>query len=133
VIRAAVVAVAAASLVAIAIPMAKTAFVRESQQDAGGAALSAALSDARDAESVEPFAARPRLQQALVLELSGDLDEAAAAARDATREDPDNWRNWLVLARLEAERGRAADAVDAYRKARSLNPRSPLFQRGETQ
>jgi hypothetical protein len=132
-VRAAVVAVAAASLVAIAIPMAKTAFVRESQQDADAAALGPALSKAGDAESVEPFAARPRLQQALVLELSGDLDGAAAAAREATREESDNWRNWLVLARLEAERGRAAEAVDAYRKARSLNPQSPLFKRGGVQ
>ena len=129
-IRCGLVAVAGGSLVAIAIPMAGTAFVRESQEDAHADALGPALDDARDAQSVEPFAARPRLQQALVLELAGDLDGAAAAARDAIGKERANWRNWLVLSRIEAERGRAAQAVDAYRKARSLNPRSALFQRG---
>jgi len=34
-----------------------------------------------------------------------------------------------VLSRLEAERGDASGAVAAYRKARSLDPRSPLFAR----
>lgn len=63
-----------------------------------------------------------------MLELDGDLDAAAAAALEATRDEPTNWRTWLVLSRLQARRGNAAESVEAYRKARSLNPRSQLFQ-----
>ena len=73
------------------------------------------------------FAATPTLQQALVLEAQGDLNGAAGAARDATHQESNNWRTWLTHSRIEAERGNAKAAVDAYRTARSLNPRSALF------
>jgi hypothetical protein len=126
-LRLGLVPVAAACLLAIAIPMAGTAFVRDSQEHADAGELGAALDDARRARDIEPFAARPRLQEALVLEASRDVDGAAAAARDAIRAERSNWRNWFVLARIEAERGRKRRAVEAYREAASLNPRSPLF------
>ncbi len=53
---------------------------------------------------------------------------ALAAARRATRDESRNWSNWLVLSRIEAEAGHAKASVAAYRRARSLNPRSSLFQ-----
>jgi hypothetical protein len=126
--RGGVAVVAVASLVAIAIPLAGTGFVRESQQDANAADFNAALKDAGNAQGVEPYAARPQLQEALVLESAGEIDAAAVAAREAAREEPANWRNWVVLSRLEARLGNTDEAVDAYREARSLNPRSPLFE-----
>ena len=64
-----------------------------------------------------------------MLEAQGDLDSAAAAARAATERESTNWRTWLVLSRIEAERGNASAALRDYRKARSLNPFSELFQR----
>jgi hypothetical protein len=121
-------ALAVGAIVAIAIPLASTVLVRESQAEARAAGLSGALDDAQDAHGVEPFAAGPLLQQALVLELSGDLEEAVSAARAATAKEPTNWRTWLVLSRLEAKVGDAEGALDAYRHARSLNPRSELFR-----
>ena len=69
--------------------------------------LDSALDAARSAERFEGFAATPSLQRALVLEAMGDLEEAAAAAREATREESTNWRTWLTLSRIEAERGQA--------------------------
>ena len=87
------------------------------------------LADARSAENVQPGAATPRLQQALVLELQSKLPAAAEAARGATERESTNWRTWLVLSRIEAERGRVDAAVAAYREAKSLNPLSPLFDR----
>ena len=51
------------------------------------------------------------------------------AALAATRKESVNWRNWLVLSRIEAELGQAAPAVRDYRSARSLNPESTLFER----
>lgn len=126
--RAGVVAVALAAIIAIAIPLAATSLVRQSEADFRDGDLEAALSAARSAENVQPGAATPRLQQALVLEAAGDLPAAAATARAATEREATNWRTWLVLSRIEAERGRAAAAVADYARARSLNPRSTLFE-----
>jgi hypothetical protein len=125
--RAVFASLAVASLVAIAIPMAGAASLRQSQLDARSSNLAAALAEARTAERTEPYAAAPRMQEALLLELKGDLGGAAAAASAATHRESTNWRTWAILARLEAKRGRAAQAVTAYDRARSLNPRSPLF------
>jgi Flp pilus assembly protein TadD len=62
-----------------------------------------------------------------VLEAEGDLALAATAARGATQRESTNWRTWMVLSRIEAKRGRASAAVRDYRKAKSLDPLSPLF------
>jgi O-antigen ligase len=120
---------APAAIVAIAIPLASASLIRESESDARGGDLSAALQAARTAQNVQPDAAGPRLQQALVLEAQGNLSAAVAAARAATERESTNWRPWLVLSRIEAERGKAAAAVRSYEEARSLNPRSELFAR----
>jgi hypothetical protein len=127
--RIAFAAAAAAAIVAIAIPLAATRLLRESEADARDGNLPAALQAARTARNVMPAAAAPRLQEALVLEAQGRLGPAARAARAAASREETNWRNWLVLSRIEAENGEAAAAVRDYREARSLNPRSSLFQR----
>jgi Tfp pilus assembly protein PilF len=121
-------AAAVAALVAIAIPLGTTTRVRDSQSDARAGHLDAAADSARSAQRLEPGAASPRIQQALVLELRGDFEGAARDARVAVAKEPVNWRSWVVLSRLEAERGDAPAAVAAFRRARALNPRSDLFQ-----
>jgi tetratricopeptide (TPR) repeat protein len=103
--------------------------LRESEADARAGDLEAALGAARSAQNAEPWAAGPRLQQALVLERAADLDAAVVAARAAAERESTNWRNFLVLSRIEAERGEAAAAVRDFRRARSLNPYSELFER----
>ena len=128
-LRVAVAAVALAAIAAIAIPLASTTLVRQSEADAREGDLSGALEKARTAQNVQPDTAGPRLQQALVLGQQDRLAAAGAAAAAAAEREPTNWRNWLVLARIEAERGRAGRAVADYRRARSLNPRSPIFRR----
>ena len=122
-------AIAIAAIAAIAIPLASASLLRQSEADARAGDLEAALEAARSAQNAQPAAASPRLQQALVLELQGSLASAAAAAGAATERESTNWRTWLVLSRIEAERGRAAAAVRAYRRARSLNPHFSLFLR----
>jgi O-antigen ligase len=128
-LRLAAAVVAAAAIVAIAIPLASTSYLRQSMADFRSGDLEGALEQARSARNVEPAAASPRLQEALALEQLGDLEAAAAAARAATERESTSWRPWLVLSRIEAERGRAAVSLAAYRKARSLNRVAPLFQR----
>jgi len=117
------------AIVAIAIPLASTGLQRESEAAARAGDLEAALRAARSAQNAEPWAAGPRLQQALVLESEGDLTAALAAAHGAAERESTNWRNFLVLSRIEAERGEAFAAVQDYRRARSLNPHSELFER----
>ena len=126
-LRAALSVAAIAAVIAIAIPLSSSTLVRQSQSDARASNLPAALSAARSAQNAQPEAATPRLQQALLLEAQGDLAPAATAARAATQREPTNWRNWLVLSRIEGERGKASASLRAYRKAKSLNPHSPLF------
>lgn len=121
-------AAALIAIVAIAIPLASTTLLRQSEAEAREGNLEAALSDARSAQNVIPGAAGPRLQQALVLEQLGDLAAAASAAQAATEREETNWRPWLVLSRLEARRGNAAAAVLAFDRAKALNPHSFLFQ-----
>ncbi len=64
-------------------------------------------------------------------ELGGDYESAAAAATKATEEEPTNWRNWFILARIETERGDPEAAVAAFDKAQSLNPKSLLFSQDQ--
>ncbi len=127
-LRIGAVAVSLAAMVAIAMPLSATTSIQRSQSQAGAADLPAALQSARDAHRVEPFAAEPLVQEALVLESEGRLGPAAAAISEANRAEPDEWRAWLVRSRVEAERGNAAESLAAYRSARSLNPRSRLFE-----
>lgn len=118
-----------AMIVGIAMPLAATTLLRQSEQEARDGDFAAALQAAERAQAVLPGAAPPRLQQALLLEgEEGSLRLAASAARGAAEREPTNWRNWLVLSRIEARRGRAAIAVRAFRRAKSLNPHFSLFQ-----
>jgi len=125
--RAGLVGLGVVALVVIAIPLASTEKVRASQAAVNSHDLSGALSDAQAAANIAPYAASPKLQAALVLELQGNLPSAISAAREATHAESTNWRTWMVLSRLEAERGDTSGAIAAYRKARSLDPHSPLF------
>jgi cytochrome c-type biogenesis protein CcmH/NrfG len=128
--RVAVALLAAVALAAVAVPMAGALATRESRDAAADGRLGAALQDSRTAQRLQPYAATPDLQRALVLEEAGALPGAAGAARAATVDEPTNWRTWFVLARIDARRGQAADAVKALRVARRLNPRSALLGAG---
>jgi hypothetical protein len=120
-------AIAVLALIATAIPLAGAASIRESQERVNAASITDALAEAETAQAIQPYAATPHMQEALIRELAGDLGGAAAAARLATEDEPTNWRTWFVLSRIEAKRGEVAASIGAYREARSLNPRSPLF------
>jgi tetratricopeptide (TPR) repeat protein len=87
-----------------------------------------ALSDARAAARLEPGAASPQLQIALLLETEHKLSPAIVDAHRAARDEPLNWGAWLVLSRLQAEAGHRGQALRAFERARSLNPLSPIFK-----
>lgn len=114
-------AMAAAAIVALALPLAGVVAIRDSQAAADRRDLSAALASARTAARVQPYAGSPALQRALVLELDGRLAAASVAARTAGRREPTNWRPPYVLARIETRRGNVGGALRALRRARALN------------
>jgi O-Antigen ligase len=122
------VVLAIAAMVAIAIPLAAASSLQKSQAAARGGNFSSALEHARDARNVEPYSAEPRVQEAVLLESQSRLGAAATAIAGANRVEPNDWRAWLIKSRIEAERGNAAASLDAYRRAKSLNPRSSLFR-----
>jgi O-Antigen ligase len=86
-----------------------------------------ALGHAEDARRLEPWAASPYLQLALVREAIGDLPGGLIAIRQAIDRDPADWRLWLVRARIETNSGAIAEARRSLARAAELNPRSPLF------
>jgi O-Antigen ligase len=110
------------SIVAIAIPMGAAMAVERSRADVSEGRLDDALYETRTAQRLQPYAASPWIQEALIYERAGDLDAAAAAAASATQREATNWRHWLILSRIEALRDRPDAALDAYREAVSLNP-----------
>jgi hypothetical protein len=127
--RIALVVGAVPALGAIIVPLSSTVAVRSSQTAAAEGRFRAALADAATARRLEPGAASPRLQRALILERLGDVSGALRAITDAQAREPTNWQIWLVSSRIATEAGRPALALVYYRHARSLNPTSPIFRR----
>ena len=117
-----------AAIVAIAIPLASTSLVRQSEADARDGDLTAALSAAGAPRTSSPTPLA-RACSRRWCSSPGRSGRRREAARAATERESTNWRTWLVLSRIEAERGRADAAVRDYQEARSLNPRSELFAR----
>jgi hypothetical protein len=88
---------------------------------------SSGLRHALDAKKIQPWAASPYLQLALVEEQRGDLRAARRWIESAIDRDSIDWRLWLVAARLETKEGDLPAARRSLLRAQSLNPRSPLF------
>ncbi len=125
--RVALVVAALLALPAIGIPLVATSEIRSSQAAVRSGDLGAAMQDAHTAQTLEPYAATPRLQRALILESQRRFAQAALAAGEATAREPTNWQMWLVRSRIAAEAGHPSSALIYYRRARALNPTSPPF------
>lgn len=125
--RAAWAAIAVIGLAAVALPLLEAAALRQSRARAAAGDLAGALASAATASDLEPDAAGPKVQRALLLEQSSDLVGAAAASAQATKAEPTNWRIWVIRARIAAQRGRAPEALDFYRVARSLAGSTPTI------
>jgi len=115
------------ALVAAAIAFTSDLKLRDSRSAFRTGDLVAATGAARDASAVEPWAAGPHLQLALVQERRGDLPAALSASSEAIERARGSWRIWLVRARLLTKAGNLTAAERAIEESRRLNPRSPLF------
>jgi hypothetical protein len=87
----------------------------------------AALRRAIDAKNLEPWAPSPYLQLALVQEQLGRLAAARGWIREAIDRNPSDWRLWVVSARIDTKADDIPAARQSLRRAKALNPRSPLF------
>jgi hypothetical protein len=114
-------ALALAAIAAIAVPFARTTSVEASQQAYANGDVEAALEHASDALAFQGGSSSPYIQRALVLEAAGSSDEAVKAVRQATANEPTNWRTWFVRSGVEARAGNPQQSADALRRARRLN------------
>jgi hypothetical protein len=124
---AAIVAAGWVLLCAEALPLMADEQLRASERASLRGDEPAAISHARTARKLVPWASSPYLQLALVSEQAGDLAAARQWIEGATRRDPDNWRPWFVAARMDTELGDISAARSNLHHAAALNPRSPLF------
>ncbi|MDX6476066.1 MAG: hypothetical protein QOH95_1577 [Gaiellaceae bacterium] len=112
-----------------AIPWLTAARISDSQAAVRRGDSTKALKDAQDARAIQPWAATPYVQLALVAETRGELGSARRWIHAATKRDATDWAVWFVAARIEREAGHPAEARAAFLKARALNIRSPVFAR----
>src|SRR5205085_10799064 len=110
------------------IPLLADGEIRASRSAVASDNAGAALDHALTARTLEPWAASPYLQLALVTERAGELRAARSWIDGAILRSPDDWRPWLVLARIDARAGHVKAARSALHHAARLSPRSPLFQ-----
>jgi tetratricopeptide (TPR) repeat protein len=82
---------------------------------------------ADQAISAEDWAATPYATRALASEALGDLPGAKRDAQQAVNREPDNWRNYLILARVEAELHERGAARAELRQARLVAPNIPYL------
>jgi O-antigen ligase len=85
----------------------------------------AAESDALKARRIQPWAASPALQLALVTEQEGKLAQSSAWIREAIKHDKTSWNLWLISTRIDVKRGEIDKAKQSLNRAIELNPRSP--------
>jgi hypothetical protein len=111
-----------------ALPLLSTWQLRASQADAGRSDWKQAVEHADSARSLQPWAAGPEIQLALVQRSANNYDGAIDNARSAVRREPTNWRTWLVLANIENDVGLRNNYARDLEIARSLNPRSRYWQ-----
>jgi hypothetical protein len=110
-----------------AIPLLAQVKIHDSESAVAAGHGESALRDALAARNIQPWAASPYLQVALIEEQAGRLASADAAIAKAIDRDTADWRLWLTSARIAAERGRIPEARARLAHAKRLNPRSPLF------
>jgi tetratricopeptide (TPR) repeat protein len=125
-IRVGISALAVACMIAALIPVTAALHLRASQRAFDNGDLSTARDNAKRARAVEPWAASPYTQLALVAERQKHLQDAAQWIDQAIARASNDWRLHLVAARLDTEQRRIPAARDQLALVRRLNPRLDL-------
>jgi tetratricopeptide (TPR) repeat protein len=89
--------------------------------------LDSALDAAEDAASIEPWAAEPHTQLALIRERAGEIEQARAEIGEAIDRAPRDYKLYLIATRLEDAAGDATAAQASFSRAEELNPKDPTL------
>jgi hypothetical protein len=120
-------AAALLAMILITIPLASTVATRSSQRAVARGNLATGLKDANSAIAIEPGAASPYLQRALVLEQLNDITAAQSAIESAIAREPTNAELWLIGSRIATEADKPKRAVRDYARSRALYPTATFF------
>lgn len=96
--------------------------LESSQRAVARGDLQDAVEEANDAIDLEPWAAAPRTQLALVFEDADDLEAAREAIGEAIERSPRDYELYLLRSRFEAAAGDRAAAGASLARAAELNP-----------
>jgi O-antigen ligase len=123
--RFAVAGLAAAWLSAIALigPLLVERELNASRDAAAAGNLASATEHADTARSIEPWAASPYVQLALLAEAERDYATAAERLTQAIDREDRNWQLYYLRSRVERAAGDTAAAKADAERARQLNPR----------
>jgi Tfp pilus assembly protein PilF len=100
--------------------------LEQSQAAAEAGDVTKARDSADDARSVEPWAASPYVQLALIEERARNLSRARRHIQDALERDSREWSTWLVAARIQTKAGFIREGRRSLRHAEQLNPTSRI-------
>jgi hypothetical protein len=84
--------------------------------------VASAVDHAETARAIEPWAASPYVQLALLAELQGDYETAAERLTQAIDREDRNWQLYYLRSRVERKADEATAAQADLDRARSLNP-----------
>ena len=115
-------AVAWVSVVALIGPLLVEREIESSQSSAASGDLTSAVNYAKNARSIEPFAASPYVQLGLLAESQGEYDVAIERLTQAIEREDRNWQYYYLRSRVEGEAGDEAAARADLEHARRLNP-----------
>lgn len=120
----AVAGLAAAWLSAIALigPLLVERELNASRDAAEAGNLASAVEHADTARSIEPWAASPYVQLALLAEAQGDHQAAGERLTQAIDREDRNWQLYYLRSRVERAAGEGAAAKADVERARQLNP-----------
>jgi O-antigen ligase len=115
-------AIAWIAAVALIGPLLVDREIDASQSAAADGDLTSAVSHAKTARSIEPFAASPYVQLGLLAESQGDFATATERLSQAIDREDRNWQLYYLRSRVEEEAGDRAAASADLEHARRLNP-----------
>jgi tetratricopeptide (TPR) repeat protein len=106
--------------------------ITQSQNAVASGDIPSAISHAKTARSIEPWAASPYVQLGLLADLQQDYPSAIAHFGDAIEREDHNWQWYYLRSEAEHLSGDEAAAQADLGRARHLNPRLKCLREGWT-
>jgi len=119
--------VAVAAIIPQYVVLASGSHLRNSQDAFAVGNGAKARSEALSAKAIEPWAASPYLQLAIVSESQGDLPTASRQIDEAIQRSKRDWSLWVRAAIIETQRGNIHAARRDLAEVRRLDPHSAIL------